>query len=70
MGSNPIFSAISKLIQKGGGDTMALSNGFLLEKALEVVKSYASGGGSVPLRKVLRDVYEELKLINTELDDR
>lgn len=45
---------------------MAFSNLTLLEKAYEVVKAYASSGGSSPLDVVLRRVYEELVRLNQE----
>lgn len=48
---------------------MAYSKINLLDKAYEVVKAYAAGGGSTPLDTVLRNIYEELKKINEELKE-
>lgn len=48
---------------------MAYSKINLLDKAYEVTKSYAAGGGSTPIRTVLRNVYEELKNINKEIEE-
>lgn len=47
---------------------MSFSKISLLEKAVDVTKAYASSGASTPLETVLKDVYEQLKKINEELE--
>jgi len=44
------------------------SKGALLEKAVEITKAHAEGGDSRNCATVLREVYEELKKINEELN--
>jgi hypothetical protein len=45
------------------------SKGALLEKAVEIAKAHAKGGDSRNSALVLREVYEELKKINEELNE-
>ncbi len=47
---------------------MKYSKSSLLDKAYEITKAYASSNGTTPLATVLKNVYEELVLINEELD--
>ena len=47
---------------------MAFPKTTLLDKAVEIVKSYARSGGSIHLDAVLRMVYTELVKINDEIE--
>lgn len=47
---------------------MAYSKGFLLEKAIEITKAHARGGNTRSAETVLKQVYEELKKINEEIE--
>lgn len=38
----------------------------LIDKAVEITKEYARGGGSNPLESVLKNTYEELKKLNED----
>ena len=42
------------------------TNYVLLEKAIEITKEYARGGGNTPIDTVLRNVYEQLKVLNKD----
>lgn len=45
-----------------------MSKQMLLEKAVEIIKEYARGGGPVPPAQMLRFVYEELKRLNEDVE--
>lgn len=47
---------------------MAFTKISLLEKAVKITESYAKGGGNTPPQVVLKDLYEQLKELNEELD--
>lgn len=42
------------------------TKGAIFEKAIEVIKAYATGGGTSPLHLVLKSLYEEMMRINDE----
>jgi hypothetical protein len=45
---------------------MSFSKTNLLDKAIEIAKAYAQSGGPTPLDTILREVYEELKKLNSD----
>lgn len=48
---------------------MAFSKVSLLDKAVKITEAYAKGGGPISPEAVLRNVYEELKKLNGELEE-
>ena len=40
----------------------------VMEKAIEITKEYAAGGGSIPPEAVLEDVFNKLKELNVQVE--
>ena len=47
---------------------MAYSNAALLEKSVEIAKEHAKSGSTRSVESVLKGVYEELKKLNSDID--
>lgn len=45
---------------------MTLNKNMLIDKACEITKAYARGGGNVSVEIMLRRIYKELEKINAE----
>ncbi len=45
-----------------------MNKAYALDKAIEITKEYARGGGATPPQVALRNLYEELKKLNQEVE--